>query len=264
MTLPIKQMKLTQQGKCSATVLPLIIVTDQAVLRIMCGGQKVYPVYITIANINKSTQKKPSKQAMALLGYLPVEAFKDIKDDKECWHLKVTLVHTTMAKMLVPLREASEKGVKMWCLEGYLRHVFPCVAAYTVNWPEQNLHCCTSKGSCPICKVAYTGHGDIELEAEPHDCKETLGAIHSYFAQRNTAELNTLILKPIWLWWGDLPDVNLSMCITPNLLHQLYQGVFKTNLLWWLKHLLGTKKLDEQFAAMLPAEGIQHFPKGIT
>jgi hypothetical protein len=174
-------MKLTRQGKRNTTILPLIIATDQTVLSVMCGGQKAYPVYITIANINKGMQWKPSKRAMALLGYLPVDAFEDIADDDKRRCLKVTLVHQAMAKMLAPLQEASEEGVEMECLDSHVRLVFPHVAAYTVDWPEQNLHSCTSEGSCPICESAYTGRGDIETEVELHNCEETLGAICSFF-----------------------------------------------------------------------------------
>ncbi|KAF8604766.1 hypothetical protein BDV93DRAFT_440104 [Ceratobasidium sp. AG-I] len=253
-----------QQGKRDATILPLIVATDQTVLSVMCGGQKAYPVYVTVGNINKDARRKPSKRAMALLVYLPVDAFEDITNDAKRRRLKAELVHRAMEKMLATLCKASKNGVEMWCPDGRLRRVFPRVAAYTADWPEQNLQSCTSEGSCPICKAMYTGRGDLQVHADLRNRKETLGAIWSYYAQRNTAELKALRLKPIWPWWGDLPHVNLATCFTPDLLHQLYQGVFKTHLLCWLKHLVGDHKLNERFAAMPQAEGMRHFSKGIT
>ncbi|KAF8604843.1 hypothetical protein BDV93DRAFT_402550, partial [Ceratobasidium sp. AG-I] len=36
------------------------------------------------------------------------------------------------------------------------------------------------------------------------------------------------------------------------------------NLVHWLKHLVGANELDECFAAMPRAEGLRHFPKGIS
>jgi hypothetical protein len=98
---------------------------------------------------------KPSKHGMYLLGYLPVDAFEDIPDDNERWRLKAELVHHAMEKMLSLLRTASEQGVEMWCPDGRLHHVFPHVAAYTADWPKQNLQCCTSEGGCPICKATH-------------------------------------------------------------------------------------------------------------
>ncbi|KAF8593860.1 hypothetical protein BDV93DRAFT_460130, partial [Ceratobasidium sp. AG-I] len=259
-----QQKRLACEGKLNATILPLIIATDQTVLSVMCGGQKAYPVYVTIGNLDKRTRRKPSKRAMVLLGYLPVDGFEDIKDDTERRRMKAELVHRALEKMLKPLKKASEEGVDMWCPDGRLRRVFPLVATYTADWPEQNLQSCTSEGSCPICKSEYHGRGDLDVDADLRDREETLRAIGACIAQGNAAEVKALRLKPVWPWWGDLPHVNLATCFTPDLLHQLYQGVFKTHLLRWLRYLVGDKKLDERFAAMPQDAGMRHFAKGIT
>lgn len=62
---------------------------------------------------------------------------------------------------------------------------------------------------------------------ELHDWEQTLGVLHMYFLHKSVVELKQLNLKRVWPWWGDLPDVNLSVAIAPDLLHQLYQGIFK-------------------------------------
>ncbi|KAG9121340.1 hypothetical protein FRC07_002734, partial [Ceratobasidium sp. 392] len=225
--------RLGDKGKRNATIAPLIIATDQTTMSIMCGGQKVYLVYMATANIAKSCRRKPKRRAMVLLGYLPVNLFEDIDDDKERRRLKADLIHRSMERLLEPLKVPSEEGVDMWCLDGRLRRVFPRIAAYTANWPEQNLQLCTSEGSCPN-------------------------------KSQHIAELKPLNLKPVWPWWGDIPDVNLATCFTPDLLHQLYQGIFKTHILRWLRHLVGKKVVDEQLAAIPQAQGLRHFNKGIT
>ncbi|QRV73208.1 hypothetical protein RhiJN_01222 [Ceratobasidium sp. AG-Ba] len=61
-----------------------------------------------------------------------------------------------------------------------------------------------------------------------------------------------------------MEDVDLHKAIPPDILHQLYQGIFKSHLVKWLKYLVGTDVLDERFAAMPKAEGLKHFPKGIS
>ncbi|KAG9106241.1 hypothetical protein FRC07_008895 [Ceratobasidium sp. 392] len=178
--------------------------------------------------------------------------------------MKADLVHRSMETMLEPLKVASEEGVEMWCPDGRQRRVYPRIAAYLADWPEQNLMSCTSIGSCLICSTKRAGRGDIDKQAPLRDREETLGVIQSYFQTRDLRKLQGLSLKPVWPWWGDLLHVNLATCITPDLLHQLYQGVFKTHLVRWLKHLVGADKLDECFAAMPQAEGLTHFPKGIS
>jgi hypothetical protein len=146
----------------------------------MCGGQKAYPVYTSFRNLNKEWRRKPSKHRMYLLGYLPVNAFEDIPDDDKHQCLKVELVHHAMEKMLLPLCTTSEQGVDMWCPDGCLHCVFPCVAAYTADWPEQNLQCCTSEGGCLICKATHQNQGNLEDEVELHECEDTVEHVSTF------------------------------------------------------------------------------------
>jgi hypothetical protein len=230
----------------------------------MCGGQSAYPVYMTVANISKEWRRKSSEHTMVLLGYLPTDPFEDIEDDEERRRLKADLVHRCMEDMLAPLKEVWEDGVDMWCPDGRLRRVYPRIAAYLANWPEQNLHCCTSISGCPICATKQKGRGDWANPSDPRQRDETLGALRAYFMCNDVRELKELGLKPVWPWWGDLPDVDLHQSIPPDILHQLYQGIFKSHLAKWLKFLVGADVLDDRFAAMPRAEGLTHFPKGIS
>ncbi|KAG8686007.1 hypothetical protein FRC11_009685, partial [Ceratobasidium sp. 423] len=252
------------EGYRDATVIPLIIATDQTMLSIMCGGQKAYPVYVTFGNLDKEWRRKPSQHGMYLLGYLPVEAFEDVPNDDERRRLKGELVHRAMEKMLSPLRTVGEQGIEMWCPDGRLRRIFPRIAAYTADWPEQCLQCCTSEGACPVCKTANKGRGNLDGKVELREREETLQALRAYILTKNKHHLKLLGLREVWPWWGDIPDVNLPACITPDLLHQAYQGLFKTHLVRWMKTIIGVDKLDDWFAAMPRAEGLAHYPNGIS
>ncbi|QRV81665.1 hypothetical protein RhiJN_09680 [Ceratobasidium sp. AG-Ba] len=247
-----------------ATLVPLIIATDQTKLSTMCGGQKAYPVYVTVGNIGKDGRRKPSQRATVLLGYLPVDAFEDIEDDNERRRMKADLIHRSMETMLRPLQQAAETGIEMWCADGRLRRVYPMVAAYIADWPEQNLMACTSEGSCPVCVTKQKGRGDLNQETTMRDRDETLRAIRAYFDYKSKLELGELRLKPVWPWWASLPNTNFSTCLTPDLLHQLYQGIFKSHLVRWIQYLVGIKKLDSRFIATTQAAGMTHFGKGIS
>ncbi|KAH7335923.1 hypothetical protein B0J17DRAFT_729859 [Rhizoctonia solani] len=255
--------KLISRGQRNGTLVPLIIATDQTCLSIMCGGQKAYPVYVLFGNLDKSWRRKPSKHGMYLLGYLPVDAFEDVLDDNQRKLLKADLVHRAMEKILEPLRVVSADGIDLWCPDGCKRHIYPRVAAYTADWPEQNLQCCTTEGGCPICKTTYKKRGPLEDEADLREREETLNALRTYIRTKNEAHLDLLRLKPVWPWWGDIPDVNLSACLTPDLLHQTYQGLFR-HLVRWMRKIVGEDILDEQFAAMPQTEGLARFKKGIS
>ncbi|KAG8794679.1 hypothetical protein FRC12_022574 [Ceratobasidium sp. 428] len=252
------------RGKGAVTIVPTMFSSDKTTLPIMCGGQQVYPLYGTVANVVKNGRSKTSNRAMVLIGFLPVDEFEDIQDDNERRRLKAELVHRAMEIIMRPLKKASEEGVEMWCPDGRLRRVYPMVAAYMADWPEQNLQACTSEGSCPVCSTDWGARGGIARPAPLRNHNETLAAIRAYSVHNDLGELKELHLKPVWPWWGDLPDVNLATCFTPDLLHQLYQGVFKTHVVRWLKHLVGASVLDERFQALPMTEGMRRFAKGVT
>jgi hypothetical protein len=247
-----------------ATIAALILASDKTQMTMMASGQQVYPVYATLGNIDKDIRRKPSHRANVLLGYLPVDDFKDVASDNDRQRLKGELIHRAMEILLEPLKEASWKGVEMWCTDKRLRRVYPIIAAYVADWPEQCLMTCSMESGCPVCTTKRPGRGDYDNPAPMRGRRETMDALRAFHEHDDLGELRQLNLKPWWPWWADIPYVNLSACITPDLLHQLHQGIFKTHILQWLAKIVGPKTLDERFIAMPKAEGMTHFGRGVT
>ena len=52
-------------------------------------------------------------------------------------------------------------------------------------------------------------------------------------------------------FWKDLPYANIHSAITPNVLHQLYQGVFK-HLVNWCTRIVGAAELDRRIRCLPP------------
>jgi hypothetical protein len=247
-----------------ATIAALILASDNTQMTMMASGQQAYPVYITLGNIDKDIRRKPSHRANVLLGYLPVDEFKDVASDNDRQRLKGELVHRTKEILLEPLKEASWKGVQRWCADKRLRQVYPIVAAYVADWPEQCLMTCSKESGCPVCTTNRARRGDYDNSAPMCGRRETLDALRAFHEHDELGELRELHLKPWWPWWADIPYVNLSACITPDLLHQLHQGIFKSHILEWLAKIISPKVVDERFMAMPRAEGMTHFGQGVT
>ncbi|KAJ1308086.1 hypothetical protein OPQ81_002149 [Rhizoctonia solani] len=158
----------------------------------------------------------------------------------------------------------SINGIEMWCANGQLCCVFLIVAVFMADWPEQNLMACTSEGSCPICVALHCNQGQL-TGAPLRQQGQTLEVLMAYFDNNNDpGKLKELNLKPVWPWWATIPYVNFATCIAPDLLHQLYQGVFKTHLMGWLQHMVGSNEVDKCLMAMPKAEGLCHFLKGVS
>ncbi|QRV89358.1 Zn-finger protein [Ceratobasidium sp. AG-Ba] len=64
-------------------------------------------------------------------------------------------------------------------------------------------------------------------------------------------------------FWAKLPYVRFGSCLTPDLLHQLYKGMYK-HARGWVEILLGTKALNQRFMAMPGAKDLRWFKSGVT
>jgi hypothetical protein len=71
-------------------------------------------------------------------------------------------------------------------------------------------------------------------------------------------------LRPYRPFWMDLPYTKLYTSIAPDLLHQIYTRMFEDHVLKWATQLLGPTRMDSHFKSMPRAEGIHHFPEGIS
>lgn len=243
--------------------MPLIIATDETTLTNNPRGPKGYPVYLSIGNISKSVRRRPTKRAMIIVGYLPVDSFEDVSDQNERKRYRGELLHQSLEKVFEPLKTASSDGMLAWCADGYLRHVYPLIAAWVADWPEQNDIACTIRSGCPKCLQKWKGRGGGRGRALLRDPDVTTDAFRAYRRTQQSAKLEVLRLKPWVPFWEDIEHVDIGMCLTPDLLHQLYKGMFE-HARDWVEDLLGTKEFNQRFKAMPPAQDLRHFHKGVT
>ncbi len=222
----------------------------------LSGDKLAWPVYLTIGNIDKDIRRQPSQHAVALLGYLPVTKL-------ECFHENdrslegYRLFHFAMRQILEPLIDAGRRGVHMNCADGYVRHIFPILAAYIADFPEQRLVFCNKENRCPTCLIDPDKRGEL-LDTCYREPREILATLRDPTSKKFDDYGLRDVPQP---FWADLPYANIFGCIVPDVLHQLHKGVFKNHLVKWVSQ--GKEdELDARFARVHPTRTSVCSPKG--
>jgi hypothetical protein len=258
------QLEIDEPG---ATILPVIISTDKTQLTNF-RNKSAYPLYLTIGNIPKEIRRKPSYRAYVLLAYLPTTRLENASNKATRRRQLANLYHACMGRILEPLKVAGTTGVLMTSGDGLVRRCHPLLASFTGDYPEQVLTTCVPTGQCATCSTPrdeignYIRNQDLGLR----DLDGILEALDSFeHDPRNFLQTCAKAgIKPIVdPFWKDLPYVYIYRSITPDILHQLYQGILK-HLIGWVTKALGPLEIDARCRRLPPNHNIRHFTKGIT
>jgi hypothetical protein len=227
-------------------------------------------VYFTVGNIPKATRRKPSKHACVLIAYLSVNKIdRSRMNDQEHRSRVQRLFHESMRIVLEPLRDAGTNGMEMTSSDGAVRSVHPILTCYVADYPEQCLVACTKYGTCPKCKASAKQLEDpLPSEKRTQEWTETIIKKGKENAIGNPQKFHTYcmsfdvaggVYRP---FWEGFPLCDIHSSITPDVLHQLYQGVFK-HLVAWCQNILTPQELDRRIRALPPAFGLRQFKNGI-
>lgn len=261
-----KRIELVKPG---ATIVPLIISSDKTQLTVF-RNRSAYPVYLTIGNLPKELRRKVSLQPQVLLGYLPVTSLKSVTNDDERRRLLNNLFHDCMRDILEPCRKVARDGILLTSGDGVRRRCHPILAAFVGDYPEQVLVAGVKSGLCPKGKIPPSDLGSQEpCQQRSHAAAATAfhwldeeqhpNDIEGYRAQCDEAGVKPGI-KP---FWTEYPYADIYQAITPDILHQLYQGLVK-HLISWLKEVYGAKAIDERISRMPDNAQLRLFGKGIS
>ena len=249
-----------------ATVIPLIVSSDKTLLTLF-RGKTAYPIYLTIGNIPKEIRRKPSRHAQMLIGYLPTSKLEAIQNKTARRRALVNLFHSCVQHVLGPISHYGETGIAMLSGDGVWRRCHPIFACFVGDYPEQALVTCTYYGRCPKCLVPPDQLGELHL----FPSRDHNGAVEIYLmADGDVRAFHAVCrekkLKPAFHpFWETFPLVDIYLSITPDILHQLLQGVMK-HLISWLAspRAFGPAQIDARCRSTPPNHHITLFSKGIT
>ncbi|EIW74785.1 hypothetical protein CONPUDRAFT_132383 [Coniophora puteana RWD-64-598 SS2] len=255
--------KTLEEQKSGATVIPVILSSDKTQVTLF-RNKTAYPVYLTIGNLPKTIRRKPSRQGQILLAYLPTSRLDHISNKTARRRTLANLFHACMGYIVEPLREAGVHGIPMTSGDGVTRRGHPILAAYIGDYPEQCLVTAAFGGTCPVCDCTHDTLGEYPCPSSPRDLDVVLDALDKLESSSFSQACRDANIRPVQHpFWESLPYVDIFRSITPDILHQLHQGVFK-HLLQWLKAILGSAEIDARARRLPPNHSIRLFRKGIT
>ncbi|KAG2350727.1 hypothetical protein BDR05DRAFT_979386 [Suillus weaverae] len=207
------------------------------------GDKSAWPMYLTIGNIAKEKRRQMSARATVLIGYLPAGKL-------DCF--------TSDARSLAGYRlfHHCRNGVEMVCTDSLVRQVYPILAAYVANFPEQCLVAC--------CKENWYERGD-PLNLLMRDPEVTKEILEKWKNGQHPIQFDDNGLHAIYNpFLANLPHTDIFLAFMPDLLHQVHKGVFKDHLVKWCLEIVGEDEVDACFKTMPDYPGLRHFKKGIS
>ena len=202
-----------------------------------------------------------------LIAYIPVTKLKRIGSAAARCRALNNLFHGCMQILLGLIVSHGETGLPMMSGDGIWRRCHPILANFVGDYPKQILATCTYYGQCPKCEVPCDELGEYATFV-PRDngkaCKAYAladGDVCSFHAACRDSGI-----KPTFHpFWTSLPLVNIYISITPDILHQLLQGVMKHLITWVSDPLMfGPQDIDTRCHLIPPNHQISLFPRGIT
>ncbi|KAI0054653.1 hypothetical protein BV25DRAFT_1873302 [Artomyces pyxidatus] len=238
--------------KAGGTILPCIFSSDKTQLTLF-RTKSAYLIYLTLGNIPKEIRRKPSRGAQILVGYsirdsyLPTTGLTHIKNRDTRRRTVANLFHACVRRIMETLREPGLNGVPMASGDGCLVvgcKNMECPQGCDLERTDLGRYCTFDRRNMDDIREALA-----TADEHPHDyvevCKEAG-------------------IKPIYHpFWEDLPYVDIHNSITPDVLHQLYQGMLK-HVVSWLKKAYGVEEIDACFSRLPPNHNLRLFSSGIS
>ena len=246
-----------------ATVMPVILSSDKTQLTLF-RSKCAYPIYMTIGNLPRAIRNKPTLQAQMLIGYIPTTRLKHIKNKAARRRALANLFHFCMHKVLLPIESYGVTGVAMATGDGTWYRCHPILATFIGDYPEQSLVACTPSGRCPKCSISRDEIGsNTRFPLRNFTAAQAIYSLSDGNPTTFHAACRDANMKPVYHpFWEHLPYTNIFLSITPDVLHQLHQGILKHMVRWLVE--LSSEEIDSRCSRLPPNHNARHFHTGFT
>ncbi|KAJ2925770.1 hypothetical protein H1R20_g11325, partial [Candolleomyces eurysporus] len=125
--------------------------SDKTTVSVATGHVEYHPLYLSIGNIH-NTVRRAHHNAIVPIGFLaiPKSDWKYNNNAAFC-KFKRELYHTSISRILRPLRDGMSTPVIQRCPDGHFHRVIYELAAFIADYPEQVALAGIVQGWCPKC-----------------------------------------------------------------------------------------------------------------
>ncbi|KAG1866909.1 hypothetical protein F4604DRAFT_1881740 [Suillus subluteus] len=197
---------------------------------------------LIILGSDKTTVSVAHQNALCLIGFLAIL--------KKFWNFRRQIFHSSLAKILKMLKDATSKPEVVHFGDGHYRCVIFGLGLYIVDYEEQVLLMSIVRNWCP---------------------REALIKENTFGVDMLRCEFG--IVGDVVPFTNDFTHADIHQLIAQDILHQIIKGCFKDHLIMWvekyLHHIHGKRKaeqimddIDRHLAIIAPFTGLQCFPQG--
>ncbi|KAH9013796.1 hypothetical protein EDB83DRAFT_2508700 [Lactarius deliciosus] len=257
---------------------PIILGSDKTTVSVATGHNKYWPIYLSIGNIHNNI-RRAHRNGVVLLGFFAIpKTTHEFRDDPKFRRFRRQLLHSSLAKILEPLRPGMTTPEVVRFPDDHFRKVIYGLGPYIADYPEQALLACVVQGWCARCTAPAN-----DLDFGQQILEQTLQKP----VPRSQAHTEILVeefeLGVLWDEYGLVGDIvpfthyfpraDINELLSPDLLHQLIKGAFKDHLVTWVNEYIEAKypasqaqkildDIDWRIALAPPFAGLRHFPEG--
>ncbi|KAH9023764.1 hypothetical protein EDB85DRAFT_1870528, partial [Lactarius pseudohatsudake] len=257
---------------------PIILGSDKTTVSVATGHNEYWPIYLSIGNIHNNI-RRAHRNGVVLLGFFAIpKTTHEFREDPDFRKFRRQLLHSSIAKILEPLRPGMTTPEVVRFLDDHFRRVIYGLGPYIADYPEQALLACVVQGWCARCTAPANDLDSGQQTLEPTQRKPV---------QRSQAHTEILVeefeLGVLWDEYGLVGDIvpfthyfpraDINELLSPDLLHQLIKGAFKDHLVTWVNDYIKAKypasqaqkildDIDRRIALALPFAGLRRFPEG--
>jgi hypothetical protein len=188
--------------------------------------------------------------AIILVALLPVPPKFTTKKAKTRNAQRMTndeVLEAVFALIFEPLETIAKSGKEMNCSDGKVRRCFPILAAWIADHAENETLHGLKRMSCAVCEVPLDGLGSDATEVHRTRDYHRYAAIEQQYVDTGDEHIITS-LSAVGVKMGrnvfiGLSRVVIPLLFKPDILHNIYLGLFK-HLMQWIEDFL--KKHDRQ------------------